>query len=125
MTNLNTIAVYNRRKHYYQGDSIPALSLRLTRDGILLKPTKAELIVDLLPGKLEYLGDIREDNYIIFESINSSITKDLTPGRYEYQVRLEFQNYASTYLKGSFKILRSNKYIEDSEDLEGEDEDIN
>lgn len=123
MTNLNTIAVYNRRKPYYQGDSIPALSIRLTRDSISLRPTKAELIIDLLPGKLEYSGDIREDDYIIFESIDASITKDLSPGRYEYQVRLEFENYASTYLRGSFKILRSNKYINTEEDLGESDED--
>lgn len=113
--NLNTIAVYNR-KAFYQGDTIPALSLRLKRDDALLKPSKAELTIDLLPGKLTYLADIREDNYIIFEALDSSITKDLKPGRYEYQVRLEFTNYASTYLKGSFEILRSNKYIKEVED---------
>lgn len=120
--NLNTVAIYNRRKPYYQGDTIPALSLRLKRDNIFIKPTKAELNIDLLPGKLTYLADIREDNYIIFEAIDSSITKDLKPGRYEYQVRLEFTNFASTYIRGSFKILRSNKYIQD---LEDEDEDTN
>ena len=106
-------AVYNRGD-FYQGDTIPALSIRLEEslefDGTrrILKPEAIEVKLNLGTIVKDHNAIIREDGYVILDPITSNITKDLDPGRYEYHVIYKLPNDTrKTYVTGSFNILRS------------------
>lgn len=106
--------VIHDRGSFYQGNTIPGLSIRLEDDTIfdeirqIIHPAQVEAYIILGNTKLYQSVSIREDGFVIIEPIDSSITIDLTPGVYDFKVVFKLQNGSTkTYVSGSFKILRS------------------
>ena len=103
------------RGNFYQGDTIPALSMRLEKDEICNEdgefyiPECVIMTITCTDNVITYEGVIREDGFIIFDPITSEITAEISPGRCEYEIAFKLPSGVTrTYLKGSFKILRSN-----------------
>lgn len=106
-------AIHNRGE-FYQGDTIPALSIKLEEslefqgERRVIVPESAQVKINLGTSIIDHPSEIREDGYVVLEPISSEITKDLEPGTYEYSVLYKLANESrKTYVTGTFKILRS------------------
>lgn len=114
------------RGNFYQGDTIPALSMRLEKDEIcndaFYTPDCVLMTITCTNKEIIYEGVIREDGFIIFDPITSDITAEISPGRCEFEVAFKLPSGVTrTYLKGSFKILRSNNPYKRLPQDEGEE----
>lgn len=106
-------AIHNRGD-FYQGDTIPALSIKLEESLVFqgeksaIIPETVEVKINLGSSIIDHPFEIREDGYVIIEPIVSDFTRNLEPGTYEYSVVYRLPNNSKkTYVFGNFKIIRS------------------